>query len=125
MGDNENGTEGSRLGSMFGYVTPADQMQWAQARQMNQPKVSTAKKSAKAGLESLYSSLERKLTSQLRAADQVAAQARFEEENTRSTSKRWDSKTQSIVETVEFDPVDQRQPIDPDFDPYAEHDLER
>lgn len=113
--------EGSRLGGMFGYVTPEDQLKWQQMREANDPHVNKAKEGLKAMMDSMFDATRRRLDSQLRAADQVAATADFEESNTRSVSKRWDSRTQSIVETVDFEPLDDRTPIDTDFDPYVEH----
>lgn len=118
MSDEYGRTEpqSSRLAGMFGFVTPQDRAQWEQTRQMNKPRVSAVKQGVKSSLDALMHTVDKKLTSQLRATDQVAAQEAFEETNTRSVNKRWDSKTQSIVETVDYEPLDDRQVIEPDFE---------
>lgn len=107
---------GSRLGSMFGYVTPQDRQQWESMRQANKPRVSAAKAGTKSAMSSLVHSMDSKLTSQMRAADQIAAKEHFEESNTRGVTQRYDAKTQRIEETVEWTPRDERAEIEPDFD---------
>lgn len=106
----------SRLASMFGYVTPQDRQQWESMRQANRPRVSAAKAGTKSAMSSLAHSMDRKLTSQMRAADQIAAKEHFEESNTREVTQRYDAKTQRIEEAVEWTPRDERAEIEPDFD---------
>jgi hypothetical protein len=107
---------GSRLGSMFGYVTPQDRQQWESMREANKPRVSAAKAATKSATTSLMHSMDSTLTSQMRAADQIAAKEHFEESNTREVTQRYDAKTQRIEETVEWTPRDERAEIEPDFD---------
>lgn len=112
----DNAPQGSRLASMFGYVTPEDRQKWEQMRQANKPRVGAAKAGTKAAMNALMHSMDKKLTSQMRAADQISAKESFEENNTRSVSQRYNAKTQRIEETVEWTPRDERSDLEPDFD---------
>lgn len=108
----------SSLASMFGFVTDEDRARWEQRRQANAKNVSGVRQAVSSGLGSLVHALERNVTSELRAAHQVAAQEQFEESNVKTTTKRWDSRKQSIVETVDYSPKDDERHMD-------EPDLER
>ena len=93
---------------MFGFVTPDDRARWQQSRQAAKHGTSASKKGAKSTVDTLIRSAERKITSKMRAADQITAQEEFEEANTKTTNKKWDAKSQSIVETVDYSPKDGR-----------------
>ncbi|MFD2024166.1 MULTISPECIES: hypothetical protein [Promicromonospora] len=107
---------GSRLARMFGYVTAKDRGEWEQERMQNRRNVNAVKKGAKSSLSSMMEFGERNIGSRLDAAHRVAAQTRFEESHDKVVSRHRDPRTRSIVETVDYEPKDERQEIEPDIE---------
>jgi hypothetical protein len=107
---------GSRLARMFGYVTPEDRSRWEQMRAQNEPNVSAAKQGAKSLLGSLMEFGDRNIGAKLDAAHRVAAQQRFDESHDKIVNKHRDSKTRNIIESVDYQPKDDREEIEPDLE---------
>ena len=119
MSDDQQAAEtwyGSRLARMFGFVTAEDRSRWEQERSQNKGHVNAVKKAAKTSLSSMMEFGERNIGSRLDAAHRVAAQTRFEESHERVVSTHRDPRTRSIVETVDYEPKDERQEIEPDVE---------
>ncbi|MEU6263723.1 hypothetical protein [Saccharopolyspora shandongensis] len=107
---------GSRFAEMFGYVTPEDRSRWEQQRAQNKPKVNAIKQGAKSSVSSMLEVGDKSIHAKLDAAHRVAAQRRFEESHDKIVNKRRDPKTWSITETVDYEPKDEREEIEPDFE---------
>ncbi|MGW6600515.1 hypothetical protein [Streptomyces sp. NPDC055036] len=107
---------GSHLARMFGYVTPEDRSRWEQTRAQNKKHVSAAKEGTKSALGALMEFGERSIGAKLDAAHRVAAERRFEESHDRIVSERHNPRTQSIIESVGYEPKDNREEIDPDLE---------
>jgi hypothetical protein len=120
MSDDQNEGQpensGSRLAQMFGYVTPEDRSKWQQQRTQNQGRVSATKKGAKSTLGSMMEFGERNMRSKLDAAHRVAAQKKFDETHSKTTTRHADPRTRSIIETVDYSENDTRQSIDSDME---------
>ncbi|MFM9539913.1 hypothetical protein [Streptomyces turgidiscabies] len=107
---------GSRFARMFGYVTPDDRSRWKQQRAQNQPNVSATKQGTKALLGSMMEFGERNIGAKLDAAHRVAAQRRFEESHDKVVNQRRDPNTRNIIESVAYEPRDDREEIEPDLE---------
>lgn len=107
---------GSRFARMFGYVTPDDRSRWKQQRAQNQPNVSATKQGTKALLGSMMEFGERNIGAKLDAAHRVAAQRRFEESHDKVVNQRRDPNTRNIIESVDYEPRDGREEIEPDLE---------
>ncbi|MFD4574246.1 hypothetical protein ACFWNK_19790 [Streptomyces sp. NPDC058417] len=107
---------GSRFARMFGYVTPEDRSRWKQERAQNQPKVSAAKLASKSLLGSMMEFGERNIGAKLDAAHRVAAQRRFEESHEKVVSQRRDPNTRNVIESVDYEPRDDREEIELDLE---------
>lgn len=109
---------GSRFAQMFGFVTAEDRSRWEQARAQEKPKVGLAKKGMKSGADSMMDFGQQNMRGTLDAAHRVAAQQRFDEEHNKITTRHRDPKTQSIVESVDYEHKDDRETIgtEPDFE---------
>ncbi|MDX2545868.1 hypothetical protein ACOT81_38050 [Streptomyces sp. WI04-05B] len=107
---------GSRFARMFGYVTPDDRSRWKQQRAQNQPNVSATKQGTKALLGSMMEFGERNIGAKLDAAHRVAAQRRFEESHDKVVNQRRDPNTRNIIESVDYEPRDDREEIEPDLE---------
>ncbi|MFF3128656.1 hypothetical protein ACFVRD_41825 [Streptomyces sp. NPDC057908] len=107
---------GSRLARMFGYVTPEDRSRWEQTRAQNQKYVNAAMRATKSSLGSMMEFGERIVGAKLDAAHRVAAQQRFEESHDKIVSEHRDPRKRSIIETVDYEPKDDREEIEPDLE---------
>ncbi|WP_405814486.1 hypothetical protein OG241_07725 [Streptomyces sp. NBC_01390] len=107
---------GSRFARMFGYVTPEDRSRWKQQRAQNQPNVSATKQGTKALLGSMMEFGERNIGAKLDAAHRVAAQRRFEESHDKVVNQRHDPNTRNIIESVNYEPRDDREEIELDLE---------
>lgn len=107
---------GSRLAQMFGYVTSEDRSRWEQQYAQNKSRPSVASKAAKSAAGSMMEFGERNVSSKLDAAHKVAGQQRFDETHEKITSKRPLAGTTSIVETVDYEPKEDRDEIEPDLE---------
>lgn len=109
---------GSRFAQMFGFVTPEDRSRWERARAQEKPNVGLAKKGMKSGADSMMDFGQQNMRGTLDAAHRVAAQQRFDEEHNKITTRHRDPKTQSIVESVDYEHKDDREMIEtePDFE---------
>ncbi|MFE6939673.1 hypothetical protein [Streptomyces chartreusis] len=107
---------GSRFARMFGYVTPEDRSRWEQQRAQNKPHVNAIKQGAKSALGSVMEFGERNIGAKLDAAHRVAAQQRFEESHDKVVKQRRDPNTRSIIESVDYEPKDNREEIEPDLE---------
>ena len=107
---------GSRFARMFGYVTPDDRSRWKEQRAQNQPNVSATKQGTKALLGSMMEFGERNIGAKLDAAHRVAAQRRFEESHDKVVNQRRDPNTRNIIESVDYEPRDDREEIEPDLE---------
>ncbi|MFD4242690.1 hypothetical protein ACFWP3_13975 [Streptomyces sp. NPDC058525] len=107
---------GSRFARMFGYVTEEDRSQWEQQRAKSKPNVNAIKQGAKSSLGSMMEFGERNIGAKLDAAHRVAAQQRFEESHDKVVNKRRDPNTRNIIESVDYEPKDDREEIDPDLE---------
>lgn len=107
---------GSSLAQMFGYVTPEDRGKWAQQRAQNKPRVNAVRQGVKSGMSALMEFGDRNIRGKLDAAHRVAAQQQFDETHDKITSRRRDPGTRSIIETVDYEPKDNRETIEPDLD---------
>ena len=107
---------GSRLAHMFGYITPEDRARWEQERAQNTRRIGAIKKGTKSALSSTMEFGERNIGSKLDAAHRVAAQTRFDESHDKIVNKHRDPRTRSIVESVDYEPKDERQEIEPDIE---------
>lgn len=107
---------GSRFARMFGYVTPEDRTRWEQQRAQNKPHVIAIKQGAKSALGSMMEFGERNIGAKLDAAHRVAAQQRFEESHDKVVNQRRDPNTRNIIESVDYEPKDDREEIEPDLD---------
>ncbi|MEU7156120.1 hypothetical protein AB0A98_06700 [Streptomyces chrestomyceticus] len=108
---------GSRFARMFGYVTPQDRSQWEQQRDQNKPNVNAARQGAKSLLGSMVEFGDRNIGAKLEAAHRVAAQQRFEESHSKIVNQHRDPATRSIIESVGYEPKDDREEIEPDLGP--------
>ncbi|MGI8306958.1 hypothetical protein [Saccharopolyspora hattusasensis] len=107
---------GSRFARMFGYITPEDRSRWEQQRAQNKPNVNAIKQGAKSSVSSMLEFGDKNIHAKLDAAHRVAAQQRFEESHGKIVNKHRDPKTRSIIETVDYEPKDERVEIEPDFE---------
>ncbi|NEA20736.1 hypothetical protein [Streptomyces halstedii] len=107
---------GSRFARMFGYVTVEDRSRWEQQRAQNKPHVNALKLGATTALGSMVEFGERNVGATLDAAHRVAAQHRFEESHNRVVNQRRDPHTRSIIESVDYEPRDDREEIEPDLE---------
>ncbi|WP_328689723.1 hypothetical protein OHA74_11605 [Streptomyces phaeochromogenes] len=107
---------GSRFARMFGYVTPDDRSRWKEQRAQNKPNVSATKQGTKALLGSMMEFGERNIGAKLDAAHRVAAQRRFEESHDKVVNQRRDPNTRNIIESVDYEPRDDREEIEPDLE---------
>ncbi len=107
---------GSRLAQMFGYVTPEDRRRWEQNRAQDRKRVSAITQGAKSSIGSMMEFAERNIGAKLDAAHRVAAQERFEESHKKIVSRQRDPRTRSIIETVDYQPKDDRDEIEPDVE---------
>lgn len=107
---------GSRFARMFGYVTPEDRSRWKEQRAQNKPNVSATKQGTKALLGSMMEFGERNIGAKLDAAHRVAAQRRFEESHDKVVNQRRDPNTRNIIESVDYEPRDGREEIEPDLE---------
>ncbi|MCM2392690.1 hypothetical protein [Streptomyces albipurpureus] len=107
---------GSRFARLFGYVTPEDRSRWEQQRAQNKPHVNAIKHGVKSSLSSMMEFGERNIGGKLDAAHRVAAQHRFEESHNRVVNQRRDPDTRSIIESVDYEPRDDREEIEPDLE---------
>jgi hypothetical protein len=107
---------GSRFARMFGYVTPDDRSRWKEQRAQNKPNVSATKQGTKALLGSMMEFGERNISAKLDAAHRVAAQRRFEESHDKVVNQRRDPNTRNIIESVDYEPRDDREEIEPDLE---------
>ncbi|MEV7867542.1 hypothetical protein AB0P17_15880 [Streptomyces sp. NPDC088124] len=107
---------GSRFARMFGYVTPEDRSRWEQQRAQNKPHVNAIKHGVKSSLSSMMEFGERNIGAKLDAAHRVAAQHRFEESHNKVVNQRRDPDTRSIIESVDYEPRDDREEIEPDLE---------
>ncbi|MGW0896939.1 hypothetical protein ACWD0G_08060 [Streptomyces goshikiensis] len=107
---------GSRFARMFGYVTPEDRSRWEQQRAQNKSNVSAIKQGTKSTLSSMMKFGERNIGAKLDAAHRVAAQQRFEESHNKVVNQRRDPNTRNIIESVDYEPKDDREGIEPDLD---------
>ncbi|MFK0244573.1 hypothetical protein ACIQUM_07730 [Amycolatopsis azurea] len=114
--DQQQPPYGSRLAGMFGYVTPEDRLRWEQQREQNRPRVNAAKLAAKAMAGSMLEFGDRTVHAKLDAAHRVAAQREFDTAHNKVVHKRRDPGSRSIIETVDYEPKDQRQAIEPDWE---------
>ncbi|KOT57097.1 MULTISPECIES: hypothetical protein [Streptomyces] len=108
---------GSRFARMFGYVTPEDRSRWEQQRAQNKPNVNAAKQGVKSLLGSMVEFGDRNIGAKLDAAHRVAAQRRFEESHNKIVTQHRDPNTRSIIESVGYEPKDDREEIEPDLEP--------
>ncbi|MFD7537470.1 hypothetical protein [Streptomyces sp. NPDC059819] len=106
---------GSRLAQMFGYVTPEDRTRWEQQRAQNTPNVNAAKQGMKSLLDAVMEFGERNIGAKLDAAHRVAAQQRFEESHDKVVNHRRDPNTRNIIESVDYEPKDDREEIESDL----------
>ncbi|MCJ0875189.1 hypothetical protein [Streptomyces sp. AP-93] len=107
---------GSRFARMFGYVTPEDRSRWEQQRAQNKPNVNAIKQGAKSSLGSMMEFGERNIGAKLDAAHRVAAQRRFEESHNKVVNQRRDPNTRNIIESVDYEPKDDREEIEADLE---------
>ncbi|MFI1408715.1 hypothetical protein ACH4Y0_02060 [Streptomyces sp. NPDC020707] len=107
---------GSRLARMFGYVTPEDRSRWEQMREQNNSKVKATKQGMKSSLGSMMEFGERNIGAKLDAAHRVAAQKRFDESHAKVVNQRRDPYTRNIIESVDYEPRDDREEIEPDLE---------
>ncbi|MFJ6484209.1 MULTISPECIES: hypothetical protein [unclassified Streptomyces] len=107
---------GSRFARMFGYVTPEDRSRWEQQRAQNKSNVSAIQQGAKSALSSLMEFGERNIGTKLDAAHRVAAQRRSEESHNKIMNHRRDPNTRNIIESVDYEPEDDREGIEPDLE---------
>ncbi|MFB7597572.1 hypothetical protein [Streptomyces sp. NPDC056160] len=107
---------GSRFARMFGYVTPEDRSRWEQQRAQNKPHVNATKQGAKSALGSMMEFGERNIGAKLDAAHRVAAQQRFEQSHNKVVNQRRDPNTRNIIESVDYEPKDDREEIEPDLE---------
>lgn len=107
---------GSRFARMFGYVTPEDRSRWEQQRAQNRPNVNAIKQGAMSALSSMMEFGERSIGAKLDAADRVAAQQRFGESQDKVVNRRRDPNTRTIIESVGYEPEDDREGIEPDLE---------
>ncbi|MER6520096.1 hypothetical protein ABT246_24980 [Streptomyces sp. NPDC001553] len=108
---------GSRFARMFGYATPEDRSRWEQQRAQHKSNVNAIKQGAKASLGSMMEFGERNIGAKLDAAHRVAAQRRFEESHDKVVNQRRDPNTRNIIESVDYEPKDDREEIEPDLEP--------
>ncbi|MFD7668093.1 hypothetical protein [Streptomyces sp. NPDC059788] len=108
---------GSRFARMFGYVTPEDRSRWEQQRAQNKPNIGAIKQGAKSLLGSMVEFGDRNIGAKLDAAHRVAAQQRFEESHNKIVNQYRDPNTRSIIESVGYEPKDDREEIEPDLEP--------
>ncbi|MEV0443602.1 hypothetical protein AB0I84_18855 [Streptomyces spectabilis] len=107
---------GSRFARMFGYVTPEDRSRWEQMRAQNTPHVNATKQGAKVLLSSMAEFGERNIGAKLDAAHRVAAQRQFEESHDKIVNQRRDPNTRNIIQSVGYEPKDDREEIDPELE---------
>ncbi|MBD0673920.1 hypothetical protein [Streptomyces sp. CBMA156] len=107
---------GSRFARMFGYVTPEDRSRWEQQRAQNKPHANAIKHGAKSSLSSMVEFGERNIGAKLDAAHRVAAQQRFEESHNKVVNQRHDPYTRNIIESIDYEPKDGREEIEPDLE---------
>lgn len=109
---------GSRFAQMFGFVTPEDRSKWEHARAQSKPSVGAAKRGLKSGAEAMMDFGQQNMRGALDAVHRVAAQQRFEEEHNKITTRHRDPRTQSIIESVDYEHKDDRTTIEtePDFE---------
>ncbi|WP_327357870.1 hypothetical protein [Streptomyces sp. NBC_01304] len=107
---------GSRFARMFGYVTPEDRSRWEQLRAQNKPHVSAVKQAGQAALGSMMEFGERNIGAKLDAAHRVAAQRQFEESHDKVVNQHRDPNTRNIIESVDYEPKDDREEIEPDLE---------
>ncbi|MEW1629697.1 hypothetical protein AB0387_20205 [Streptomyces sp. NPDC089173] len=107
---------GSRFARMFGYVTPEDRSKWEQQRAQNKPHVNAIKQGAKSSLSSMIEFGERNIGAKLDAAHRVAAQQQFDESHDKVVDQRRDPYTRNIIESVDYEPKDDREEIEPDLE---------
>ncbi|WP_030895957.1 hypothetical protein [Streptomyces sp. NRRL F-5053] len=107
---------GSRFARLFGYVTPDDHSRWLQQREQNRPNVSSAKRALKAGADSMLDFGTMNMQATLNAAHRVAAQRQFDESHNKIIHWSRDPQTRSITETVDYEPKDAREEIEPDYE---------
>lgn len=99
---------GSLFGGMLGIVTPTDKQRWEQQRAQNAPSVGVFRQALAKGLEAMVEFGEHNLRSGLDAAHRVTAQQRFDESHAKIIGSFTDPRTRSIVETVDYETVDDR-----------------
>ncbi|QXV57388.1 hypothetical protein [Amycolatopsis sp. TNS106] len=116
LADQQHSSYGSSFARMFGYVTPEDRNRWEQQREQNRPRVNAAKLAMKASVASTLEFGERTVHARLDAAHRVAAQREFDTAHNKAVRKRRDPGSQSIIETVDYEPKDQRSTLDPDLE---------
>ncbi|MFK0154223.1 hypothetical protein ACIQVK_19385 [Streptomyces sp. NPDC090493] len=107
---------GSRFARMFGYVTPEDRNRWGQQRAQNKPIVNATRQGMKSLLGSMMEFGERNIGAKLDAAHRVAAQQRFESSHAKIVNQRRDPNTRNIIESVDYEPRDDREEIEPDLE---------
>ncbi|MET9656349.1 MULTISPECIES: hypothetical protein [unclassified Streptomyces] len=107
---------GSHFARMFGYVTAEDRSRWEQTRAQNQKHINAAVEATKSSLGSMLDFGERIVGAKLDAAHRVAAQQGFEESHDKIVSEHRDPRTRSITETVDYEPKDDREEIEPDLE---------
>ncbi|MEU2828680.1 hypothetical protein ABZ667_08445 [Streptomyces lavendulae] len=107
---------GSRFARMFGYVTPEDRSRWEQQRAQNKSNVNAIRQGAMSALSSMMEFGERNIGAKLDAAHRVAAQQRFEESHDKVVNQRRDPNTRSIIESVDYEPKDDLEGIEPDLE---------
>jgi hypothetical protein len=107
---------GSRFARMFGYVTPEDRSRWEQQRAQNKPHVNAVTQGVKSSLGSMMAFGERNIGAKLDAAHRVAAQQRFDESHNKVVNHRRDPNTRNIIESVDYEPKDGREKIEPDME---------
>ncbi|WP_328791466.1 hypothetical protein [Streptomyces sp. NBC_00273] len=107
---------GSRFARMFGYVTPEDRSRWEQQRAQNKPNVSAIKRGMMSALSSMMEFGQRSIGATLDAADRVATQQRFGDSHDKVVSRRRDPNARTIIESVDYEPEDDREGIEPDLE---------
>ena len=107
---------GSGFARMFGYVTHEDRSRWEQQRAQNQPKVNAIKQGVRSSVDAMLEFADKNIHAKLDAAHRVVAQQRFDVSHDKIVNKRRDPTTQSIIETVDYEPKDDRETIEPDLE---------
>ncbi|MFE7121791.1 hypothetical protein ACFU99_40815 [Streptomyces sp. NPDC057654] len=107
---------GSRFARLFGYVTPEDRSRWEQQRAQDKPKVNAIKQGMKAAGSSVTEFGELNVRAKLDAAHRVLGQRRFEESHRKVVQQRRDPNTRNIIESVDYEPKDDREEIGPDLE---------